>query len=767
MDSYSVTICISDDVRARMVKYALNEDAVLSGFVVGNDGKLHYAELPLGDHYENDDGYFKQKKNGHFQYTAKSFWLESGFELSAELKYWSLGGGYQIAGYPIYKDIRVGDDGSLSIDDPVEYGFFDLRGPFFEFLEKIPILGYWVAGIDAIAGDEDEALKAVAECTYSTVVLAATLAGSFLGGPLGAAVGSAVAAAAAPFMEAAIAQGISDPTMRSELTAVSIYKILTQEVFIIAGVGIGEISGAFGKLLTDELTEEGFESLFSDMGGQLGKKGLKALTKKQMKMIVNTLVDAVQHGQGEEYVRAKIQQYERPLLDLKKIIKQAEQKAIQKAKQNVKEMMMTFAALPGRPQALSTALQDVVRVALESIHNGEVTRAENDPPDCQPEGQEDSPAVKEIKGVINNATEKISQAAERVIQNAYEAIKTATATATSKIIPTAVDAAMKELQKTSDQAMADAVQKMGEESRKDVQKTSQELLNAACDSVQKAAYEAQQEAQYAIQKEAQKYVIGLEKILVDAMVVVLHEAIKVANTPEPWIKTQISEANPAKCFTQPIQDLVDKILDTLREKAQDEGQAEWEDRPGGPGRGMLSSPPLDRDEAKKEAIGDFRSRAEKAVQDAEQTVKQTLAHLHQEALNAVERCMQGVKEAAEQAVADTSHTRGDAVQMVQEVVQKTQEIAKVIIQKAAEAVVQKEAQDMKKAAMSAIQEGEQKLQNLDMDQEVLLGEIEGDVGMSGWKGAPLDPAQELLQGRMREHEYEALLRQKGKNVFNK
>ncbi|KAL2837621.1 hypothetical protein BJX68DRAFT_220490 [Aspergillus pseudodeflectus] len=66
-----------DDVRGRMVKYTLNDDAVLRGLVVGKDGRLHYSELPLGDHYENKDGYLVPKKDGHFNWTARSFWIGS------------------------------------------------------------------------------------------------------------------------------------------------------------------------------------------------------------------------------------------------------------------------------------------------------------------------------------------------------------------------------------------------------------------------------------------------------------------------------------------------------------------------------------------------------------------------------------------------------------------------------------------------------------------------------------------------------------------
>jgi hypothetical protein len=116
------------------------------------------------------------------------------------------------------------------------------------------------------------------------MVLAASIAGGTLGGPLGAALGSAIATVAGKYVEAAIAETIQDPTMRAPLTGVSIYNILVSEVLIIAGVGIGEISSQFGQLLTDELTEEGFSDLFSKMAGQLGKKGLKKLTKEELKL---------------------------------------------------------------------------------------------------------------------------------------------------------------------------------------------------------------------------------------------------------------------------------------------------------------------------------------------------------------------------------------------------------------------------------------------------------------------------------------------------
>ncbi|GFG16723.1 hypothetical protein IFM5058_08105 [Aspergillus udagawae] len=111
---------------------------------------------------------------------------------------------------------------------------------------------------------------------------------------------------AAKYVEAAIAETIQDPTIQAPLTGVSIFNILVSEVFIIAGVEIGEISSQFGQLLTDELTAEGFSDLFSKMAGQLGKKGLKKLTTEESKLIVNTIIKAVQEGHDSDWVAQQL-----------------------------------------------------------------------------------------------------------------------------------------------------------------------------------------------------------------------------------------------------------------------------------------------------------------------------------------------------------------------------------------------------------------------------------------------------------------------------
>jgi hypothetical protein len=100
-----------------MVKFSCDpETAVLKGLVLGWDGLLHYQELPLGEHYENDNGYLKPKRDGDFWMTSDKWKVTSQLEFSAHLGDGE--GGYRWDTYPVYQDINVDTDGNLTINDP-------------------------------------------------------------------------------------------------------------------------------------------------------------------------------------------------------------------------------------------------------------------------------------------------------------------------------------------------------------------------------------------------------------------------------------------------------------------------------------------------------------------------------------------------------------------------------------------------------------------------------------------------------------------------
>ncbi|KAE9403523.1 hypothetical protein BT96DRAFT_1080185 [Gymnopus androsaceus JB14] len=81
-------------------------------------------------------------------------------------------------------------------------GFWDtITSPFTRdgaatcFCERFPILGYGVAGIQKLAGNDEHAKRALALTTNSTLTVAGGVGGFFVGGPVGAALGAAAASA--------------------------------------------------------------------------------------------------------------------------------------------------------------------------------------------------------------------------------------------------------------------------------------------------------------------------------------------------------------------------------------------------------------------------------------------------------------------------------------------------------------------------------------------------------------------------------------------
>jgi hypothetical protein len=102
-----------------MVRFTLKPgDSILRGLVIGKDGRLHFAQLDLDYHYENDDGKFKPKKDGYFSATCEGTYLWPEFIFVTFLKSWSHDGEYLKNVYELYKDIQVRDDGSIWIQDP-------------------------------------------------------------------------------------------------------------------------------------------------------------------------------------------------------------------------------------------------------------------------------------------------------------------------------------------------------------------------------------------------------------------------------------------------------------------------------------------------------------------------------------------------------------------------------------------------------------------------------------------------------------------------
>ncbi|CAF4910652.1 unnamed protein product, partial [Rotaria sp. Silwood2] len=68
---------------------------------------------------------------------------------------------------------------------------FSKDGAVTKFVEKVPVAGYGVSAVHAIAGNQEHAKRAAANATNATLTTAGAIAGGIVGGPAGAMAGAA------------------------------------------------------------------------------------------------------------------------------------------------------------------------------------------------------------------------------------------------------------------------------------------------------------------------------------------------------------------------------------------------------------------------------------------------------------------------------------------------------------------------------------------------------------------------------------------------
>lgn len=92
------------------------------------------------------------------------------------------------------------------------------------------------------------------------------------------------------YVKRGIGQYIHDPAMRNEVTTITMYKVLTAEISVLIGVGLGQFSGLVGDAMEDELLTEGVESMLASAAGLGAYSGVKLISNEELKEYVKPRV---------------------------------------------------------------------------------------------------------------------------------------------------------------------------------------------------------------------------------------------------------------------------------------------------------------------------------------------------------------------------------------------------------------------------------------------------------------------------------------------
>jgi hypothetical protein len=137
---------------------------------------------------------------------------------------------------------------------------------------------------------QDEAKRAVAECTYSTLVTAGATIGFSLTGPIGASLGSAFGAMLGMEARAAIGYSINDPNLRNQVTAISTFQFLMAGLSIVLALPMGTFVAGLTEIAIEGTgaVEEGWierwlETAISQGDEGLANFGAKVVGKAEVK----------------------------------------------------------------------------------------------------------------------------------------------------------------------------------------------------------------------------------------------------------------------------------------------------------------------------------------------------------------------------------------------------------------------------------------------------------------------------------------------------
>ncbi|KAI0445135.1 hypothetical protein F4803DRAFT_509522 [Xylaria telfairii] len=265
------------------------EGTKLKALCIGHDGLFHPSEIDLNEYYGNDNGDLVTGR--HFYDNARNVSIQPSSHsllLKAELKgnHWLSGDRWKASEIDLVTSLLV-SNGCLVFEK--HDGPFDREGAVTKFFERVPFVGFVVAGIHSLAGNDEHAKRALALCANSSIVCGGIIIGTYMGGALGAALGAGFTTPLAILVETQIAGRIKDPQLQAQFEEATIGRYIYETLRNMLGAGAAAYLAPFLGNLVGKLSA----SALGEIAAQFSPGALEFSSEVIAYLVIKKVADAL------------------------------------------------------------------------------------------------------------------------------------------------------------------------------------------------------------------------------------------------------------------------------------------------------------------------------------------------------------------------------------------------------------------------------------------------------------------------------------------
>lgn len=132
--------------------------------------------------------------------------------------------------------------------------------------------------------EQDEADRALAECTLSTIAAVCCFAATAFLGPVGAVLAAAAVNTAAMLAREGAKANMGEPSFFTKSVGAALVGFFFSEFLVVASAGLDGLVGSYMDMVEEEFVASSIEGMVVDAATWGAKKGLKTLTSDQFKL---------------------------------------------------------------------------------------------------------------------------------------------------------------------------------------------------------------------------------------------------------------------------------------------------------------------------------------------------------------------------------------------------------------------------------------------------------------------------------------------------